>query len=83
MEKHTAQFKYVVKSVPLSIVNIPPWSYAKHFIIMFVIRIGLCLNEIIKCDLFFFFLSLKFFFFFLALNRLTGCINQSKFVLVG
>ncbi len=30
-EKHTAQFKYVVKSVPLSIITVLPWNYAKHF----------------------------------------------------
>ncbi len=58
-KKHTAPFKYVVKSVPLSTISVPPWNYAKHFIIMFVIRIGLFLNEIIKCDLVFFFLSLS------------------------
>ncbi len=78
---------------------------------MFVIRIGPFLNEI-KCDLFFFSLSLKkkklFFFIRVAyfnhaatllkyfdkllkknkqkkvtLNRLTDCINRSKFLSVG
>ncbi len=30
-KKNTAQFKYVVKSVPLSIIiTVPPWSYAKR-----------------------------------------------------
>ncbi len=34
MEKtHTAQFKYVVKSVPLSVITLPPWSYAKHVVL--------------------------------------------------
>ncbi len=32
-KNHTAQFKYVVKSVPLSIITVPPWSYAKHFVL--------------------------------------------------
>ncbi len=79
------------------------------FIIMFVIRVSLLLNEIIKCDLCFFFLSLSlkniFFFIHVAyfkhaanllkyfdkllkkkkgtLNRLTDCINRSKFLSVG
>jgi len=30
-KKHTAPCKYVAKSVPLSVIAIPPWSYAKHF----------------------------------------------------
>ncbi len=33
MEKHTAKFKYVVKSVPLSVIIVPPWSYAKRFVL--------------------------------------------------
>ncbi len=32
-KKHTAQFKYVVKSVLLSVITIPPGSYAKHFVL--------------------------------------------------
>ncbi len=32
-KKHTAQFKYVVKSVPLSDITVPPWSYAKHVVL--------------------------------------------------
>ncbi len=32
-KKHTAQFKYVVKSVPLCVITVPPWSYAKHFVL--------------------------------------------------
>lgn len=27
------QFKYVVKSVPLSVITVPPRSYAKHFVL--------------------------------------------------
>ncbi len=30
---HTAQFKYVVKSVPLSVITVLPWSYAKHLVL--------------------------------------------------
>ncbi len=33
MDKHTALFKYVVKSVLLSVITVPPWSYAKHFVL--------------------------------------------------
>ncbi len=33
MEKNTAQFKYVVKSVPLSVITVPLWNYAKHFVL--------------------------------------------------
>ncbi len=33
MKKHTAQFKYVTKSVLLSVITVPPWSYAKHFVL--------------------------------------------------
>ncbi len=33
MEKHTALFKYVVKSVLFSVITVPPWSYAKHFVL--------------------------------------------------
>ncbi len=29
-KKHTAQSKYVVKSVLLSVITVPPWSNAKH-----------------------------------------------------
>ncbi len=76
---------------------------------MFVIRVGLFLNEIIKCDLCFFSLSLslKNIYIFIGvayfnhaanlywiteekkkkkkvtLNRLTDCINLSKFLSVG
>ncbi len=32
-KKHTAQFKYVVKSVVLSVITILRWSYAKHFVL--------------------------------------------------
>ncbi len=32
-KKHTAPFKYVVKSVPLSVITVTPWSYAKHFVL--------------------------------------------------
>ncbi len=32
-KKHTAQFKYVVKSVLFSVITVPPWSYAKHFVL--------------------------------------------------
>ncbi len=32
-KKHTAQFKYVVKSVLFSVITIPLWSYAKHFVL--------------------------------------------------
>ncbi len=31
-KKHTAQFKYVVKSV-LSVITIPPWCYAKYLVL--------------------------------------------------
>ncbi len=75
---------------------------------MFVIRVGLFLNEIIKCDLCFVFFSLslskKHIYIFIGiayfnhaanlywitekkkkvtLNRLTDCINRSKFLSVG
>ncbi len=33
-KKHTAQFKYVVKSVLLSFITVPAWSYAKHFVFL-------------------------------------------------
>ncbi len=33
MDKHTALFKYVVKSVLFSVITVPPWSYAKHFVL--------------------------------------------------
>ncbi len=33
MEKHTALFKYVVKSVLFSVITVPPWSYAKHLVL--------------------------------------------------
>ncbi len=33
-KKHTAQFKYVVKSVLLSVITVPAWSYAKHFVFL-------------------------------------------------
>ncbi len=32
-KKHTALFKYVVKSVLFSVITVPPWSYAKHFVL--------------------------------------------------
>ncbi len=32
-KKHTAPFKYVVKSVLFSVITVPPWSYAKHFVL--------------------------------------------------
>ncbi len=32
-KKHTAQFKCVVKSVLLSVIIVPPWSYATHFVL--------------------------------------------------
>ncbi len=32
-KKHTAQFKYVVKSVLFSVITVPPWSYATHFVL--------------------------------------------------
>ncbi len=32
-KKNTAEFKYVVKSVPLSVITVPPWSYAKHLVL--------------------------------------------------
>ncbi len=41
-KKHTAQFKYIVKSVPLSVITVPPWSYAKH---LFSVDIGTRLKQ--------------------------------------
>ncbi len=32
-KKHTAPFKYVVKSVLFSVITVPPWSYATHFVL--------------------------------------------------
>ncbi len=32
-KKRTSQFKYVVKSVPLSVITVSLWSYAKHFVL--------------------------------------------------
>ncbi len=37
MEKHTAPFKYIVKSVLLSVITVPPLSYAKHFFYMDIV----------------------------------------------
>ncbi len=34
MDKHTALFKYVAKSVLFSVITVPPWSYAKHFVLL-------------------------------------------------
>ncbi len=32
-KKHIAPFKYLVQSVLLSVITVPPWSYAKHFVL--------------------------------------------------
>ncbi len=32
-KKHTALFKYVVKSVLFSVITVSPWSYATHFVL--------------------------------------------------
>ncbi len=51
------------------------------FIIMFVIRVGLFLNEIIKCDLFFSLslsLSLKKLFFFIRVAYFNHAANLDK-----
>ncbi len=32
-KKHTAPFKYVVKSVLFSVITVQPWSYAKHLVL--------------------------------------------------
>ncbi len=32
-KKHTALFKYVVQSVLFSVITVPLWSYAKHFVL--------------------------------------------------
>ncbi len=32
-KKPHCSVKYVVKSVPLSIITVPPWSYAKHLVL--------------------------------------------------
>ncbi len=32
-KNHTSQFKYVVKSVLLIVITVPPWSYAKHLVL--------------------------------------------------
>ncbi len=51
------------------------------FIIMFVIRVGLFLNEIIKCDLFFLalLLSLKNVFFYKCIAYFNQAANLSKY----
>ncbi len=49
------------------------------FIIMFIIRVGLFLNEIIKCDLCFFSLSLKNIFFFIRVAYFNHAANLLKY----
>ncbi len=40
MDKHTAQFKYVVKSVLFSVITVPPWSYAHILFYVDIVRVN-------------------------------------------
>ncbi len=40
MEKHTALFKYVVKSVLFSVITVPPWSYENILFYVDIVRVN-------------------------------------------